>query len=72
MLQFALQAHYRGYLLRRRLRDILESAPYIVSVGEGEAGGEDGGEHQLDLDEEVISLDYLDEVCVHVHVCCMC
>ena len=37
-----------------------------MSVGEGEAGGEEEGEHQLDLDEEVISLDYLDEVCIHI------
>lgn len=50
--------------MRRRLREILESAHYAVSVGESEAGGEDEGQHQLDLDEQVISLDYLDEVCI--------
>lgn len=52
--------------MRRRLKEILESAHYAVSVGEGEAGREEEGEHQLDLDEEVISLDYLDEVCIHI------
>ena len=55
--------------MRHRLREILESAHYAVSVGEGEAGGEDEGQHQLDLDKEVINLDYLDEVCIsHVNV----
>ena len=49
-------------MLRRRLRKILESAHYTLGVSDGEAGGEDGGEHELDLDEDVISLDYLDEV----------
>ena len=35
-----------------------------MSVGEGQAGSEDGVDPELDLEEELISLDYLDEVCV--------
>ena len=46
--------------MRRRLKEILESAHYTVSVGEGQAGSED--EAELDLEEEIISLDYLNEV----------
>ena len=39
-----------------------------MSVGGVEAGGEDGGHQELDLDEEIINLDYLDEVHIHVYV----
>ena len=54
--------------MRQRLKKILESAQYTVNIGGSEVEGEDGGDQELDLDEEIISLDYLDEVDMHVYV----
>ena len=60
--------------MRRRLREILDRAHCTVGGDEQETGG-GGGSHDIDeleFEEEVLGLDYLDEVgsyvlCMHVH-----
>ena len=61
--------------MRRRLKEILEGAQYSGTVGEEETVEDD---NELQFEEEVIALDYLDEVCtcicrvnVQVNLCCI-
>ena len=60
------QAHYRGYRLRTRLRQVLESARYSdQDTGDGE-----GSDQQIDFEEEIV-VDFLDVVHVAtVHIAC--
>ena len=51
--------------MRRRLKEVLERAHYIVSGDEREGSVDD---EDLEFEEEVIGLDYLDEVGEHMHV----
>ena len=51
--------------MRRRLKEVLERAHYVVSGDEREGSVDD---EELEFEEEVIGLDYLDEVGEHMHV----
>ena len=48
--------------MRRRLREILKNAHFISNGYERDNGEESGDDDVLEFEEDVIRLDYLDEV----------